>query len=156
MIYHVAMQDETAGVIEKAGTYRHPAVARYDDRIAPDRVGQFLAIHRDHLEMVGVDMKNVVAGVSVDDRPFLDGAERNAVVDPVRVVAVAADQVSELLVFGRGRKFGLIDCQNDLVPVGDFLIADGREGGEGSVAGTRIGSGSPSMTTFASVPTGEG
>ena len=38
----------------------------------------------------------------VDDDPLFDGAERNALIDAIRVEAEAADEIGELLVVGGG------------------------------------------------------
>ena len=107
MIHHVAVQDEAAGEIEKARAEGHAALARHHHRIAPVALGELLAIDRHHLEGVGMDVEDVVVLMLVDDEPFLDRAQGNALIDPVGVEVAAADQVGEFLVVGGGRKFGL-------------------------------------------------
>src|ERR1700686_3358415 len=62
-----------------------------------------------NLEGIGMDVKYMVVGMLVDDGPFLDRAERDALIDAIRIENLAADQVRELLVIGGGWKFGLLD-----------------------------------------------
>jgi hypothetical protein len=60
----------------------------------------------------------------VDDGPFLDRTERNALVDAVRIECAAADKETEFLVVCGGWKFGLVDRQRQVPRVGDLFIAD--------------------------------
>ena len=83
-------------------------LARHHHRVAPDRLGQLLAVDRDHLEGIGVDVEDVVVLVLVDDDPFLDRAQGNALIDPVGVELPAADQIGEFLVVGGRRKLRLL------------------------------------------------
>ena len=58
-------------------------------RVAPVAIGlgERLAVDRHHLERVGVDVEDVVVLVVVLDRPLLDRAERDRLVDAVGVEA---------------------------------------------------------------------
>ena len=127
MIHHVAVVDEAPGEIQKARAERHASLPWHHHRIAPILLGELLAIDRDHLERVGVDMKDVVVFMLVDDGPFLDRTERNALVDAIRVESAAADEEAEFLVVGGGWKFGLLDRQRQSPRFGDLLIADGSK-----------------------------
>jgi hypothetical protein len=127
MIHHVAVVDEAPGEIQKARAERHASLPRHHHRIAPIPIDQLLPIDRDHLEGIGVDMKDVVVFMLVDDGPFLDRTERNALVDAIRIESAAADEETEFLIVGGGWKFGLIDGQRQAPRVGDLLIADGSK-----------------------------
>ena len=151
MIHHVAVVDEAPGKIQKARAERHASLPRHHHRIAPIPLGERRAIDRDQLEGIGVDMKDVVVFMLVDDGPFLDCTERYALVDAMRIESAAADEETEFLVVGGGWKFGLVDRQRQAPPVGDLLIADGSKR-----PGAGIGSGSPSTMIWASGPTGDG
>ena len=72
-------------------------------------------------------MKDMVVFMLVDDGPFLDRTELNALIDTIRVESPAANEEAEFLVVGGGRKFGLVDRQRQAPRVGDLLIADGGE-----------------------------
>ena len=69
----------------------------------------------------------MVAVIFVDDGPFLNRAEHNALIDAIGVEATAADEESKFLVVGGGWKIGLLDRQRQAPRVGDLLIADGSE-----------------------------
>src|SRR5258705_380643 len=106
MIHHVAVVDEAPGEIQKARAERHASLPRYHHRIAPIPLGELLAVDRDHLEGIGVDMKDMVVFVLVGDGPFLDCTERYALVNAIRIESAAADKETEFLVVGGGWKFG--------------------------------------------------
>ena len=111
MIHHVAVVDEAPGEIQKATAEGHASFPRHHHRIAPIPLGELLAIDRDHLEGIGVDVKYMVTVIFVDDGPFLDRTEHNALIDAIRVETAAADDESEFLVIGGGWKFGLLNRQ---------------------------------------------
>jgi hypothetical protein len=50
-------------------------------------------------------MKYMVVVMLVDDGPFLDRPERDALVDAIRVETAAADEVSKFLIIAGRRKF---------------------------------------------------
>jgi hypothetical protein len=58
-------------------------------------IGYLLPIDRDHLEGIGVNMNDVVVFMLVDDDPFLDRTERNALVDAIRIESAATDEETE-------------------------------------------------------------
>ena len=121
VIHHVAVVDETSGEIQKATTERHASFPRHHHGIAPIPLGELLAVDRDHLEGIGVDMKDVVVCVLVDDGPFFDRTKLDALIDAIRVEGPATNEKAELLVVGGSRKFGLVDRQRQAPRVGDFL-----------------------------------
>ena len=126
MIHHVAVVDEAPGEIQKARAESHASLPRHDHRIAPIPLGELLAINRDHLEVIGVDMKDVVVFMLVDDGPFLDCTELNALVDAIRIECATADEETEFLVVGGGWKFGL-GRQRQAPRVGDLLLAEWQQ-----------------------------
>ena len=85
MIHHVAVVDEAPGEIQKARAERHASLPRHHHCIAPIRLGELLAVDRDNLEGIGVDMKYMVVFMLVDDGPFLDRTERNTLIDAFRI-----------------------------------------------------------------------
>ena len=93
VVHHVAMMDETPGEIQKPGAERHASLAGHHHRIAPVPLSELLAIDRDHLEGIGVDMEDVVVFMLVDDGPFLDRAKGNALIDAIGVEVAAADEI---------------------------------------------------------------
>ena len=104
-----------------------------------------------------MDVEDVVIGMVVDHGPLLDRAETNALIDASRIEAAAVDQEAELLV-GRGRRdLRLAGAERDRPPAGDLVVADrGERRPAGSVVGSCMASGSPSTTTWASGPIGDG
>jgi hypothetical protein len=108
MIHHVAVVDEAPGEIQKARAERDASLPRHHHRIAPIPIGELLAVYRDHLEGIGVDMKDVVVSMLVYNGPFLDRTERDTLVDAIRVESPAADEETEFLIVSGGWKFGLV------------------------------------------------
>src|SRR5262245_22245042 len=102
------MEYEAPGKIAESRPECHASVSGHHHCVVPARLGQLLAVDRCHLEGIGVDVKDMIVLVLVDDRPLLDRAERNAMVDTVWVESTAADQKCELLVIGCWRKFRLL------------------------------------------------
>src|SRR5262245_4865573 len=102
------MEHEAPGKIAESRPECHASVSGHHHCVVPARLGQLLAIDRCHLEGVGVDVKDMIILVLVDNGPFLDRAEWNAIVDTVRVESTAADQKGELLVIGCWRKLRLL------------------------------------------------
>lgn len=99
----MAVQDEAAGEVLETGAEGHAPITWLHHRVPPDRLRDRLAIDLGELEGVGVDVKDVIAGIVVDDRPFFDGAEDDPLVDPVMIEDVTVDEKGELLVVG-GRR----------------------------------------------------
>src|SRR5689334_4225958 len=108
VVHHVAMDHEAPRKVAESRPERHASVARHHHGVVPARLAQLLAIDRCHLEGIGVDVKDMIVVVLVDNRPLLDRAERNAMVDAVWVESTAADQKCELLVVRCWRKFRLL------------------------------------------------
>src|SRR5689334_22920335 len=109
MVHHVAVEHEAAGKVEKAGAEGHAAILRHHYRVAPIARGDGLAIDRHHLEGIGVDVKDMIVVMLVDDDPLFNRAERYALIDASRIEAAAADQIGELLIVGGGGKLRLLD-----------------------------------------------
>ena len=158
VIHHVAVEDEAPGEIEEARAEgrRCPSAAPSPCRANP-RSASFSPLIATIWKGLVWMWKTWSSSSLVDDGPFLDRTERNALVDAIRVERAAADEEAEFLVVGGRRKFGLVDRQRQAPRVGDLLIADGRERrSRRARRAARIGSGSPSTTTWASGPTGDG
>src|SRR6266851_9906091 len=99
MVHHVAVQHVDAGVVEEATTESERSAFALDDGgVAPLRRGQRLAVQLRHKERIGVDVERViVVFAGILDRPFLDGAELDPLVDARGVELLAVDQETELL-----------------------------------------------------------
>src|SRR6476646_5628778 len=110
---------EATREIEKTGAERYVSLAWHHHCIAPLARRDLLAIDCDHLERIGMNVKDVVGGLLIDDRPFLDGPKRNALTDTVRIESVAAHEVGEFLVVAGGRIFRFERTQCDEPLVGD-------------------------------------
>src|SRR5262245_19386105 len=108
MVHHLTMEDEAPDEIIKSRAKGHASVSGHHRRVAPDRLNRFLAIDRHHLEGIGVDVKDMIIVMLVDDRPFLDCPKRNSMVDAIWVKSPTTDQKRELLVIGCRRKFRLL------------------------------------------------
>src|SRR5271156_1062200 len=106
---------------------RRNATYHSREAVQTTEASSLLAIDRDYLEGISVDVKYMVAVIFVDDGPFLNCAQHNTLIDAIGVEATAADEESKFLVVGGGRKFGLLDRQRQSPRVGDLLIADGSE-----------------------------
>ena len=85
MVHHVAVKHVLAGEIEEARTEGDAAIARDDRRVQPDGLLQRLAVDLGQQHIVDVDVEDVIVGRLVDDRPFLDGAQSNALIDPIGI-----------------------------------------------------------------------
>ena len=127
MIHHVAMHDKMAGEVDEARAKGHAAISGHHHRVMPVPLGDRLAVDRHHLEGVGVDVEDMLVFMLVDDDPFLDGAERNALIGAGGIEAPAADVVGEFLVVGGGREFRLVDGKRDAALVGNLAVGDGNE-----------------------------
>jgi hypothetical protein len=123
----VAVEHCLACEIEETRAEGETPLSRHDDRVAPERLGQRLAVDRHDLKRIGVDVEDVVAGVVVDHGPLLDRAEANRLVDPVRIEPAAIDQVGKLLVRGGRGNLRFDSGERDGPRAGDLVIADGRE-----------------------------
>src|SRR5258708_33389985 len=106
MIHHVAVQNEAPAEIQKARAKGHASVPRHHHRVAPVPLGELLAIDRDHLEGISMDMKYMVVVMLVDDGPFLDRPQRNALVDAIGVETAATEEGSEVLIAASRPTFG--------------------------------------------------
>jgi hypothetical protein len=91
----VAVKKDGWSSIAPARAERHASLPRHQHRIAPILIGYLLPIDRDHLEGIGVNMNDVVVFMLVDDDPFLDRTERNALVDAIRIESAATDEETE-------------------------------------------------------------
>ena len=80
MVHHVAVQDKAASEIHEPRAKRDTALPWHDDRVAPYRIAQVLAVHSHHFEVVGVNVEDVVVGVLVDDQPLLHRTEWNPLI----------------------------------------------------------------------------
>ncbi len=98
MVHHVAVEHEFAGEIEEARAEGDAAIARDDRRVQPDRLRQRLAVDLGQQHVVDVDVEDVIVRIVrliVDDRPFLHGAEANALIDPIGIEGLAIDREPE-------------------------------------------------------------
>src|SRR6266581_2710814 len=102
------MQDEAAGKIEKPRPKGYAAFSWNHDCIAPYRRSQRLTIHGDRLERIRVDVEDMIAVIVIHDGPLLDGAERNALIDAIRIETPATDLERKLLIVGSRLKNPLI------------------------------------------------
>src|SRR3954465_11184754 len=129
MVHHVAVEHVDAGEIDEArAEHALAALALHDHGIPPFRHRQCLAIGRDHLERVGMDVEHVVVMLmGVDDGPLLDRAELHPLIDTAGVELLAVDEELEFLPMAGGIGLRRGRRQHHLATVGDLGILDGRE-----------------------------
>src|SRR3954454_32628 len=129
VVHHVAVEHVDAGEIDEArAEHDLPALALHDHGIPPFRHRQRLAIGRDHLERVGMDVEDVVVMLMrVDDGPLLDRAELDPLIDPAGVELLTVDEELEFLPMAGGVGLRRGGRQHHLATVGDLGVLDGRE-----------------------------
>jgi hypothetical protein len=97
MVHHVAVEHEFAGEIEEARSEGDAAIAREDRLVQPNRLLKRNTVDFGQQHIVDMDVEDVIVRGLVDHRPFLHGAEANALIDPVGIEDRAVDREPELL-----------------------------------------------------------
>ena len=95
VVHHVTVVDEAPGEIEKAAAEGYAPVPRHHHGVAPIPLCERLAVDSDHLEGIGVDVKDVVVLVLVDDGPLFDRAKLDALIDAMRIESPATNEKAD-------------------------------------------------------------
>src|ERR1700692_1265005 len=91
------MQRIAPGEVLESRTERQTSEARKDRNIEPHRLCKPRAVDMRKLKRIDVNVKDVIVTFKIDDRPLLDRAQLNALIDVVRIKDAAVDRKRKFL-----------------------------------------------------------
>lgn len=89
------MIDELSGEIGESHANGDLAIGREIDGIPPAMRLHGLAVERDHLKVIDVDMEWVPVGAGISNNPFLEMSQLDRLVDPIGIPVLPVDREEE-------------------------------------------------------------